>query len=113
MGGYDTGLAFPTKRQDPELTALPGGVSEHVEDPAAALAAIIDDRGVGATAVNVKAVAGATTGAGEPLGVEQIEELLAATLLVHQGDNREVHGVGSEEIRSSRPEGQENRSGDR
>src|SRR4051812_44344535 len=25
MGGYDTGLAFPTKRQDPELTAFSKG----------------------------------------------------------------------------------------
>jgi len=25
MDGYDTGLAFPTKRQDPELTGYEGG----------------------------------------------------------------------------------------
>jgi hypothetical protein len=56
-----------------QMGALPGGVSEHVEDPAAVLAAVIDDRGVGTAAVDVEAVASTTTGAGEPLGMEQIE----------------------------------------
>jgi hypothetical protein len=93
-----------------QMSPLPGGVSEHVEDPAAALAAVIEDRGVGTTAVDVEAVAGATTRAGEPIGMEQIEELQAATLLVHQVDDREVHEVSSEEIKSSKPDGQENRS---
>jgi hypothetical protein len=93
-----------------QVGPLPGGVSEHVEDPAAALAAVIDDRGVGTAAVDVEAVAGATTGAGEPLGMEQIEELLAAALLVHEVDDRKVHGVGSEEMTISRPDNQENRS---
>jgi hypothetical protein len=89
---------------------LPGRVSEHVEDPAAAFAAVIDDRRIGTAAVDVEAVAAATAGAGEPLGVEQIEEPLSATLLVHQVDDREVHEVGSEEMKSSSPDGQENRS---
>jgi hypothetical protein len=68
---------------------------EHVEHPAARLAAVVDDRGVGMTAVDVEALVGTTPGAGEPLGVEQVEELLAATLLVHQVEDREVHGSGS------------------
>jgi hypothetical protein len=89
---------------------LPGGVGEHVEDPATGFAAVIDDRGVGTAAVDVEAVAAATAGAGEPLGVEQIEEPLAATLLVHQVDDREVHEVGSEEMKTSKPDGQKNRS---
>ena len=59
---------------------------------------MIDDRGIDTSAVNVEAIAGATTRASEPLGVEQIEEPLAATLLVHQVDDREVHWVGSGEI---------------
>jgi hypothetical protein len=42
--------------------------------------------------------------------MEQVEELLAATLLVHQVDDREVHGVGSEETEISKPDGQKNRS---
>jgi hypothetical protein len=93
-----------------QVGPLPGGLSEHVEDAATALAAVIDDRGIGTAAVDVEAVAGATAGAGEPLGVEQVEELLAASLLVHQVDDREVHEVGSGEMKSSRPDGQENRS---
>jgi hypothetical protein len=93
-----------------QVCPLPGGVGEHVEDPATGFAAVIDDRGVGTAAVDVEAVAGATAGAGEPLGVEQMEELLAATLLVHQVDDREVHEVGSEEMKTSKPDGQKNRS---
>jgi hypothetical protein len=75
-----------------QVGALPGGVGVHVEDPAAALAAVIDDRGAGTAAVDIEAVAGATAGAGESIGMEQIEELLAAPLLVHEVDDREVHG---------------------
>jgi hypothetical protein len=93
-----------------EVGALPGGVSEHVEDPAATLATVIEDRSVGATAVDVEALARLAAGAGEPLGVEQVEELLAAALLVHQVDDREVDEVGSEEMMISRPDDQENRS---
>ena len=66
---------------------------------------MIDDRGVGTTAVNVEAVAGVTPGAGEPVRVEQIEELLAAPLLIHQVDDREVHEVGSEEIEINKLDG--------
>jgi hypothetical protein len=77
------------------MGTLPGGVGVHVEDAVAALAAVIDDRGVGSTAVNVEAVPGATTGAGEPLGVEQVEELLATTFLIHQVEDRKIHGIDS------------------
>ena len=93
-----------------QMRPLPGGGGEHVEHPAAASAAVIDDRGVGTTAVDIEAVPSATTGTREPIGVEQIEELLAATLLVHQVDDREVHEVGSEEMNTSKPDGQKNRS---
>ena len=93
-----------------QMGALPGSVREHVEDPATGFATIIDNWGVVVTSVNVKTVVGTTPGASEPLGVEQIEELLAATLLVHQVDDREVHEVGSEETKISKPDGQKNRS---
>jgi hypothetical protein len=93
-----------------QVGPLPGSVREHIEDPAAGFAAVIDNRGVVATSVNVKAVVGTAPGANEPLGVEQIEELLTATLLVHQVDDREVHEVGTKETKISRPEGQKNRS---
>jgi hypothetical protein len=95
-----------------QVRPLPGGAGEHGEDAAAALAAVIDDRGIGMAAVDVETLAGVTAGAGEAFGVEQIEEPPAATLLVHQVDDREVHEVGSEEMKSSRPDGQENRSAD-
>ena len=32
---------------------------------------------------------------GEPVGVEQVQELLIAGLLVHQVDDREIHGATS------------------
>jgi hypothetical protein len=93
-----------------EMGPLPGGVSEHVEDPPATLAAVIGDRRVETTAVDVETLGGATAWTGESFGVEQIEELLAAPLLVHEVDDREVHEVGSEEKTISRPGGQKNRS---
>lgn len=114
LGG---GLSLGDAAEDQEdlrgaqMGPLPGGVSVHVEDAAAGLAAVIDDRGIGTAAVDVEAVAGATAGAGEAFGVEQIEELLTAPLLVHQVDDREVHEVGSEEMKTSNLEVQETRSG--
>jgi hypothetical protein len=99
-GGLSLGDAAEDQKdlRGAQVGPLPGGVSEHIEDPAAILAAIIDDRGIGTAAVDVEAIAGATTRASEPLGVKQIEEPLAATLLVHQVDDREVHWVGSGKI---------------
>jgi hypothetical protein len=94
-----------------EMSPWPGRVSVHVEDAAAFLAAVIDDRSVGMAAVNVEAIASTTPGAGVAVGVEQIEELLSAPLLVHQIDDWEVHEVSSEEMTTIKPEGQENRSG--
>lgn len=79
-----------------EVRPLPECSREPVEHPSAPRAAVVDDRGVGATAVDVESIPSRTTRAREPVGVEQVEELLAATLLVHQVEDREVHGVGSE-----------------
>jgi hypothetical protein len=111
-GGHPLGDAAEDQEDlgGAQMGPLPGGVSEHVEDPAAALAAVIDDRSVGTSTVDVEALAGLTAGAGEPLGMEQIEELLAATFLVHQVDDREVHEVGSGKMKISQPEAQETRS---
>jgi hypothetical protein len=103
-GELGSGLSLGQATEDQEdlrraqVGPLPGGVGVHIEDAAAAFTAVIDDRGIGTAAVDVEALAGATTRASEPLGVEQIEEPLAATLLVHQVDDREVHGVGSGKI---------------
>jgi hypothetical protein len=111
-GGFP--LGNPTEDQEDlrgaQVSPLPGGVSEHVEDPPATLATVIDDRGIGTTAVDVEVVAGVTAGAGEPFGVEQIKELLTAPLLVHEVDDREVHEVSSKMMTINRPDGQKNRS---
>ena len=53
-----------------QMGPLPGGASEHVEDPTAALATIIDDWSVGVTSVDVEALAGTTAGAGMAIRVE-------------------------------------------
>jgi hypothetical protein len=103
-GELGSGLSLGQATEDQEdlrraqVGPLPGGVGVHIEDAAAAFTAVIDDRGIGTAAVDVEAIAGATPRASEPLRVEQIEEPLAATLLVHQVDDREVHGVGSGKI---------------
>jgi hypothetical protein len=81
-----------------------------LEDPAATLAAVIGDRRVGTTAVDVETLGGGTAGTGEPVGVEQIEELLATPLLVHEVEDREVHEAGSGEMSTNKPQGQETRS---
>jgi hypothetical protein len=78
-----------------EVSPLPLCSREHIEHAPTFLAAVVDDRGVGVTSVDVEPLAGATPGASGPLGVKQVEELLATTLLVHQVDDREVHGSGS------------------
>ena len=59
----------------------------------AAFAAVVDDRGIGATAVEVEAVTDRVSGAGQPLGMEQVQELLVAGVSVHQVDDREIHGL--------------------
>src|SRR3954471_14161297 len=75
---------------------LPGGAGEQIEHPPACLAPVVDDRAPIAAAVDVVGVAAAAaTRAGQSVGVEQVEELLVAGLLVHQVEDREVHGVAS------------------
>jgi hypothetical protein len=107
----DPHLAGELRRRDPlgdaaedqedlgraEVRPLPGCSREHIKYPSATLAAVVDDRVVGVTAVDVEPLPGGATRAGEPLGVEQVEELLAANLLVHQVEDREVHGIGPQE----------------
>lgn len=78
-----------------EVGPLPWCSREHVEHPPAPLAAVVDHRRVGVPAVDVEPRAGATPGTRESFGMKQVEELLTATLLVHQVNDREVHGSGS------------------
>jgi hypothetical protein len=75
-----------------EMRPLPECSCVHVKYTPALLATVVDDRGVGVTAVDVEPLAGAAPRARGPVGVEQVEELLATTLLVHQVNDREVHG---------------------
>jgi hypothetical protein len=75
---------------------LPGGAGEEVEHPAAGLAPIVDDRGPVAAAVDIVPVAAAAAaGAGQSVGMEQVQEPLVAGPLVHQVEDREVHGAAS------------------
>ncbi len=49
------------------------------------------------TAVDVEPLAGSATGARVPIGMEQVEELFTANLLVHQVVDRKVHEIGPEQ----------------
>jgi hypothetical protein len=88
-------LGEPADDQDqlpgPPLDALQGRAGERVEDPLAVAAAEVQDR-VAAAAVDDHAVIGMTAGAGEAVGVQPLEELPVAGLLIHQIGDREVHG---------------------
>src|SRR5271166_5074763 len=86
---------------------LPGGAGKHVEDSAAAFAAVVEDRRLGAMAMDVQPVPGGATGAGQAAGMEQVQELVVATILVHQVEDREVHEVNSQEIIVDTPDGKE------
>ena len=46
--------------------------------------------------------------ADQAAGMEQVQELVVATILVHQVEDREVHEVNSQEIIVDTPDGQEN-----
>ena len=93
MKGHEAGAFIANKTYDSDAARGRGG------NPAA----VIDDGGVGASAVDVETLAGTAARTGEALGMEQIEEFLTASLLVHQGDDREVHEVGTETRKISQP----------
>jgi hypothetical protein len=44
--------------------------------------------------------------------MEQVQELVVATILVHQVEDREVHEVNSQGMIVNTPNGQENRTAD-
>ena len=88
------------------MRPLPDRAGEQVERLAAPLAAVVDDRGAGAMAVDDVASAGAAVGTAKAVGVEEVEKFLVAGRFIHQFDDREVHEVGSvrgehQQIRSS------------
>jgi hypothetical protein len=74
----------------PPLHPVQDRAGEGVEDPAATAALVVEHRGAVA-AVDTEAVAGAATGAGQTAGVEQVQELGVAGVLVEELDQGEVH----------------------
>jgi len=71
--------------------ALQGRAGEGVEGPPAGLAAVVEHRGPMA-AMHGDPVGLMATWAGQPAGVECLQELGIAGVLVHQLGDREVHG---------------------
>ena len=59
--------------------------------------------------MDVEVVGGATAGTSEPIVMEEAEELLAARLLIHKINDREVHEGDSEAMKINWPEGEETR----
>ena len=68
-----------------------GRPGEGVEYSAAGVAAVIQDRGA-VPPVYPQAVVGPTARAGQAVGVEDVDELLVAGILVHEPGDGEVHG---------------------
>jgi len=79
--------------------AVQGRPGEGVED-AAARAALVIDEGVAMAAVDAEAFPFAASRAGEPVGVEEGDELVVAGVLVHQVGQGEVHRRGSRPLRA-------------
>jgi hypothetical protein len=73
------------------LEAMQGRAGEGVEDPLAVAAAEVQDR-VAAAPVDDHPVVLMAARAGEAVGMEPLYELLVAGALVHQVDDREIHG---------------------
>jgi hypothetical protein len=91
------GLALSDPPEDQEdlggspMGLVEGGAGEEIEHATAAVAAVVEDRGA-VPSVNLQGVAGLTARAGEAVGVEDIDELLVAGILVHELGDGEVHG---------------------
>jgi len=94
LGGRDA-LGDAAEDQDQlrwaTVRALQGRSGEGVEDPAAGAALIVEHRGP-VTAMDGEPIGLLASWAGQPSGVEGIEELGVAGILVHQFDDRKIHG---------------------
>ena len=92
-GGHALGDASYDQEQfgGPPADAVERGAGEGVEDPAAMAAAIVEDRGA-MSPVDVEVILGAAAWAGEPSGVKPGEEFGIAGVVVHQVQDREIHG---------------------
>jgi hypothetical protein len=75
----------------PPLEAMQSRAGEGVEDPLAVAATEVQDR-VAAAPVDDHPVVSLATRAGKTVGMQPLYELLVAGALVHQVDDREIHG---------------------
>jgi hypothetical protein len=91
------GLALsdpPEDQEDlggPPMGLVEGGAGENIEHPAAEVTAVVEDRGT-VPPVNLQGVAGLTARAGQAVGVEDLDDLLVAGVLVQELGDGEVHG---------------------
>jgi hypothetical protein len=92
-GGDALGEAAEDQHQldDRPSGALQGRAGQGVEDPTARPAAIVEDRGAVA-AMDSQSIAYPAPGTGQAVGVEPMQELGVAGVLVHQLGDGEVHG---------------------
>jgi hypothetical protein len=74
------------------------GPGPGVEDPAAVAALVVQDR-FPVTVVDPQASPLTAPGAGQPIGVKQLDEFAVARALVHVVLQREIHGFGLRETR--------------
>jgi hypothetical protein len=91
------GLALSDPPEDQEdlggspMGLVEGGAGEEIEHATAAVTAVVEDRGA-VPPVDLQGVAGLAARAGEAVGVEDIDKLLVAGILVHELGDWEVHG---------------------
>jgi hypothetical protein len=94
LGGGDAlGEAAEDQHQldDRPPGAPQGRAGQGVEGPMAGLAAMVEDRGTVA-AMDAQSLACPAPGTGQAVGVDPVQELLVAGILVHQLGDGEVHG---------------------
>jgi hypothetical protein len=70
---------------------LQDGPGPGVEDPAAVAAPVVQDR-LPVTVMDPQVLPKTARGTGPPIGVEQLDELAVAGVLIQIGDQGEIHG---------------------
>jgi hypothetical protein len=76
------------------MSPLEHGPGPSIEDTPARRATIVED-GFTIVAVDDKPIPSPAAGTSQSFGMEQVEEELVASVLIHKGLDREVHGFGS------------------
>jgi hypothetical protein len=103
LGGGDALGDAAEDQQDlrgPALRALQDRPGPGVEDPMAPAALVVQD-GLAVAAMDAEMVASTAAGAGQALGVEQVEELGVARAFVEEVDQGEVQGGDSGDPRGN------------